>query len=371
MKFSIEKQTLLNTLQLLSKAVLTRSTLPIIGCALFTQKKNKLSIRTTDLEISINMFCNIEEDGEGSIAIPLTKLLEITNAMPKGKINFSVSDIGKVSIDCEKGHYTIMGQSHEEFPAEQIIEKGTSLTINGKELKNIIKNTTYATSRDDLKPVLQGVLFKVGKEGFVSVATDGHRLVKYEKTNIQTQDYIGSIVVPAKFLILLDNQLEDNDTMPMLIGKQHIQIELASGKIISRIIKEPYPDYEGVIPKDNSNTLIVDKNLLEEAIKRVSIFSNKSSRQISLKISDNNIIISTEDPENITSGKETLECDYDGAPITIGYNALYLREVLQHQNSSEIKIMLESPLNAGLFLPIEQNDNEHKTTLLMPIRLND
>jgi DNA polymerase-3 subunit beta len=264
-----------------------------------------------------------------------------------------------------------MGQPHEEFPAEQIIEGGTALTINGKELKNIIKNTAYAASRDDLKPVLQGVLFEVGKDGFISVATDGHRLVKYEKTNIQAQDYVGSVVVPAKFLTLLNNQLEDNDTTPILVGENHIQIQLINGTIMSRTIKDPYPDYEGVIPKENSNTLIVDKGLLEEAIKRVSIFSNKSSRQISLNISDNNMIISTEDPENITSGKETLECDYDGDPITIGYNALYLREVLQHQGSSEIKIMLETPLNAGLFLPIEQKDNEHKTTLLMPIRLND
>ena len=126
-----------------------------------------------------------------------------------------------------------------------------------------------------------------------------------------------------------------------------------------------------IFPKNNTKTLIVDKELFSEAIKRVSIFSNKSSRQVALNISENNITITTEDPENITSGKETLDCNYDGEPMTIGYNASYLKEVLQHQNSSEIKIMLNTPLNAGLFLPMEQNENENKTTLLMPIRLND
>ena len=157
----------------------------------------------------------------------------------------------------------------------------------------------------------------------------------------------------------------------MLIGENHIQVQFEDVTIISRIIKDPYPDYEGVIPKDNTKTLVVNKNNFTEAIKRVSIFSNKSSRQVALELNENTMTITTEDPENITTGKETLDCDYDGDPMTIGYNAFYLKEVLQHQDSDEIKIMFKSPLNAGLFLPIDQNDIEQKTTLLMPIRLND
>ena len=157
----------------------------------------------------------------------------------------------------------------------------------------------------------------------------------------------------------------------MVIGTNHVQTKIEKGTITSRIIKDPYPDYEGVIPKDNTKTLIIDKNQFADAIKRVSIFSNKASKQVALNISENNITISTEDPENITSGKETISCSYDGEPMTVGYNAGYLKEVLQHQGSEEIKILLNTPLNAGLFLPIEQNDNENKTTLLMPIRLND
>ena len=174
MKFSIDKTTLLNILQLLSKTIPTRSTLPIISCALFTIKNKKLNVRATDLEVSICFNCNIENDIDGSIAIPLHKLLEITNALPEGKINFSISDIGKVSIECLQGQYTIMGQSHEGFPTEQVIEDSTTFNIEGKELINIINNTSYAASKDDLKPVLKGVLFQIDEEGFISVATDGH-----------------------------------------------------------------------------------------------------------------------------------------------------------------------------------------------------
>ena len=371
MNFSINKSTLLKTLQILSKVTPTRTTMPILGCALFTEKNNKLNIRTTDLEISISMDCEINNIEKGAIAIPLNKLLEITNAMPECNIDFSISDIGKVKIKCMQGQYTVMGFPSEEFPSDQKIENGTKFSIKGKELINIINNTAYATSNDDLKPVLQGVLFQINEKGFVSVATDGHRLVKYEKKDLQTDDYNGSVIVPGKFLTVLNNQLEEENEASMVIGDNHIQIKLKNGTISSRIIKETYPDYNGVIPVDNTKTLIVDKELFSDAIKRVSIFSNKSSRQVALNITKNNIIITTEDPENITSGKETLDCTYDGDPMTIGYNALYLKEVLQHQSSSEIKIMLKSPLNAGLFLPMEQNENESKTTLLMPIRLND
>ena len=175
MTFSIKRNTLLDILQTLSKVVPTRSTLPILNCALFTLKDKKLNIRATDLEISMTMNCDVESAIDGSIAIPFNKILEITNAMSEGKINFDISNIGKVSINSHYGQYTIMGQLNEEFPVEFSVENSTTFTIDGKELINIINNTSYAASRDDLKPVLQGVLFQVDEKGFISVATDGHR----------------------------------------------------------------------------------------------------------------------------------------------------------------------------------------------------
>ena len=192
-----------------------------------------------------------------------------------------------------------------------------------------------------------------------------------KKKHLHSLDYTGNVVVPIKFLSLLISQLKEEGDVSMLIGENHIQVQLEEVTITSRIIKDPYPDYEGVIPKDNTKTLIVNRANFTDAIKRVSIFSNKSSRQVALELSENSVIISTEDPENITTGQETLDCDYDGEPMTIGYNAFYLKEVLQHQSSDEIKIMLKSPLNAGLFIPMDQEDKDNKTTLLMPIRLND
>ena len=371
MKFTIDKNILLSKLQLLVKAIPSRSTLPIISSALFCVVKNKLLLRSTDLEISINLSCDITNAEEGSIAIPLSKLLEITSVMPNNEIKFEISDIGKVNLYCGLGKYTIMGQTSEEFPSEQSIENSKKINILSDELKNIIESTAYAVSKDDLKPVLQGILFQIKKNNFITVSTDGHRLVKLENTKLEFLNYTGDVVVPIKFLKLLYTQLNIDEKIIILIGDNHIQIQFNNTIITSRIIKDPYPDYEGVIPQDNTKTLIVNKNEFYEAVKRVSIFSNKTSKQVALNITENNITIITEDSENITTGKETLDCEYSGEAMTIGYNATYLKEVLQHQNSEEIKILLKSPLSAALFLPIGKNDNYEKTTLLMPIRLND
>ena len=371
MKFSINKNILLSNLQFISKATPLRSTIPIISSAMFVVKNSKLKIRATDLEISISSICNVEDSQDGSIAIPVSKLLEIANAMPNEEIKFDVSDIGKVNIESSFGNYTIMGQSSEEFPTEQVLENSQKLVLTTKILKEIIASTLYATSSDDLKPVLQGVLLQIMNGKIISVSTDGHRLVKFEKKNINNLDYRGNIVIPSKFLSLINSQNINEQENTILIGDNHIQIEFNNNIISSRIIKDPFPDYESVIPKENSKTLIVDKNIFLDAIKRVSIFSNKASKQISLELSENNIIISTEDPENITTGKETIDCNYDGDSMVIGYNALYLKEVLQNQKEEEIKILLNTPLNAGLFVSNEQSEETKKITLLMPIRLND
>ena len=371
MKFSIEKSQLLQSLQSINRAVPARSTLPVLSCALFDLKDNKLVIRTTNLEVYISVILEVEESVSGKIAIPMNTLLDITTAMPEEFLHFEISDIGKVNIKSTCGKYTIMGQTADEFPSEPNVIDANSLTFASNQLLDIIKNTMYATSRDEMKPVLQGVLLNIDSEGLTAVATDGHRLVRLKKFNLKTGSFKGSVVVPVKFLSLLKPFLDKEENLNINVGENHIQVETENVKISSRIIKDKYPDYESVIPKDNNFKLLVNKNDLTSSVKRVSIFSNKSTKQIALSLETNKLTISTEDPENITTGKETVECEYSGEPMTIGYNALYLGEVLKNQKTDTLNIMLKTPLSAGIFLPENQEGKEDKTTLLMPIRLND
>ena len=334
-------------------------------------KDNKLIIRTTNLEVYISVIVEVEEPTSGNIAIPMNTLFDITAAMPEEFLHFEISDIGKVNIQSSCGKYTIMGQSSDEFPSEPTVKDVNSLVVPSNQLLDIINSTIYATSKDEMKPVLQGILFNIDSEGLTAVATDGHRLVRLKKFDLKTGTFNGSVIVPVKFLSLLKPLLGNEDNLNIKVGENHIQVEKENVKISSRIIKERYPDYESVIPKDNDFKLLIDKNDLANSVKRVSIFSNKSTKQIALSLDTNKLIVSTEDPENITTGRETLDCEYTGEPMVIGYNALYLSEVLKNQKTNTLKIMLKSPLSAGIFLPENQEGKEDKTTLLMPIRLND
>jgi DNA polymerase-3 subunit beta len=371
MKFSVDKTTLLQSLQYVNKAIPTRTTLPILNCALFEIKDEQLLIKTTNLEAYISIKINVENIEKGNVAIPLNTLLDITMAMPEDFLHFDVSDIGKVNIKSTCGKYTIMGQSADDFPAEPVVEKGNSLVVPSNEFNSIIESTVYATSKDELKPVLQGVLINMTKEGLTAVATDGHRLVRLIKTELKAGSFEGSIVVPVKFLSLLKPFLNKDESLSLRISENHIMINIEGVRVSSRIIKDRYPDYENVIPKDNESELTINKNDLLGSVKRVSIFSNKSTKQIALSLDINKITISTEDPENITTGKESIDCLYSGKPMIIGYNSQYLGDVLKNQETDEIKVLFKSPLSAGIFLPKDQLVGEEKTTLLMPIRLND
>jgi len=368
MKFTVDKNSLQDCLFNVSKIVPNRSTMPILNCALFSIASNTLLIKTTNLNTYISSEININSGEDGSICIPVMKLNEILSALPDCELNFSISSNGKITINNNLGNYTIMAHNAEEFPSEPILDSVNGIKMSSDILKNIIKTTLYAASKDDLKPVLQGVLFNIQNNTTTAVATDGHRLVKTTVATIGEYNY--KVIVPYKFLSSLMDNIKKNQNINLQLSDNHIMVQLENINIISRIIKDQYPDFESVIPYENNKEIYINRDELTSAVKRVSIFSNKTTKQISLSFSDGEAIISTEDPENITSAKESIQCDYEGENIIVGYNALFLIEVLKNQNSSNITIKLDNSLTAGIFLskPIDEEDT---ISLLMPIRLNN
>ena len=311
---------------------------------------------------------NINSGEDGLICIPVMKLNEILSALPDCELNFSVSSDGKITINNNLGNYTVMAHNPEEFPSEPILDSVNNITFNSTKLKHIINSTIYAVSKDDLKPVLQGVLFNIQDKNLTAVSTDGHRLVKIS-TGIST-DLNQRVIVPNKFLSALIDNMNNDENIELQLSENHIMVQLLNINIISRIIKEPYPDFEAVIPYENNKKVNIDKDDLINAVKRVSIFSNKTTKQITLSFTEGETIISTEDPDNVTSAKESIQCDYKDEDIIMGYNAQFLLDVLKNQTSTNITIKLENSLTAGIFVsdPIADED---KITLLMPIRLNN
>ena len=370
MKFSTSKTELQKALQKLSKATPTRSTLPILSCVLIEVRDKKTVLKTTDLEITIQVEIATSYERKGMAALPLKTLLEITNELPEIRLTISVDDRKKTTIETELGKYDLMAKPPEEFPETPKQTEPKTININGLILKDIIEATSFAVSQDELKPSLTGVLFKFSEKGFTAVSTDGHRLVKYNRTDFCTENIYDEVIVPKKFLSFLATQLYDQN-IDLMVGENYLTARLEKDLVVTKIIDEKFPDYDSVIPKENNKNFIVDKNLLFGAIKRVSIFSNKSTHQVALSLNTEKCFVTTEDPEKSSKAKENIFGEYDGDNITIGYNAEYLKDIVSHVSSQSIKIKLNNPVSAALFEENPKRDNINNLMLLMPIRLND
>jgi len=368
MKFSTSKNELQEALQKLSKATPLRSTLPVLSCVLINATNEKTTLITTDLELTIKIKLSVSIETEGSAAVPLKQLYDITNEFPDGtRITISKDNKNKIEINTLSGSYDLMGKQKEEFPATPKPDDTKKIKILGKKLKDLINATLFAVSKDDLKPSLTGVLFRFNSNGLTVVSTDGHKLVKIVEDNYKIDTFSGDIVVPRKFLSYLSSHLKEEEIV-LSVGETHLTATINQDTIVSRTISEVFPDYESVIPTDNNNELLVDKKTLLGAIKRVSIFSNKSTHQIAFSISKEQMFITTEDPESSSKAKEEIIATYKGENLTIGYNGEYLKEVINHTSGDEVTIKLNTPISATLF--IGNNTDENKIMLLMPVRIN-
>ena len=370
MKFSTSKTELQQALQKLSKATPTRSTLPILGCVLIDAGDEKTILKTTDLEISIQVEIPTSLEKTGRAAIPLKTLLEVTNELPEVRVTIEVDDKNKATITTDLGEYDLMAKQPEEFPKTPEQKSPAVIKIPGKTLKQIINSTSFAISRDELKPALTGVLLQISNESTTAVSTDGHRLVKQTRKDFKSTDSINDFIVPKKFLGYLSSHLGDID-VELLLAEDHLAARVGADLVVTRIIDETFPNYESVIPKENNKKLVVDKKVLLGAIKRVSIFSNKSTHQVALSLSSEECKITTEDPEKSSKANEKISAQYEGDSIVIGYNAEYLKDVVSHVPGDEVVVELSSSVSAALFSSLQPEEQVESIMLLMPIRLND
>jgi len=370
MKFTTRKNNLFEALNETNKVIPIRTTLPVLSCVLIKAQNNKITLIATDLEQTIISQTEGKVLEEGEIAISNGRFLEIIAALPSEELEISTKEDLETEINSSKGVYKITGKDPGEYPAVPEREKKQEITLQGSELLEIINTTLYATSKDDLKPALCGVYLNIKEDSVIAVATDGHRLVKYNK-KIENKNPEGSIIVPGKFFTILKNNIKTNDKVVININENHLDIEQGNNTLITRIIKESFPDFNSVIPEELNIKAKINKEQTIKGIKRVAIFSNKTTKQVLMEFNENELIISTEDKETKSSAKEHLECEYQNENIAIAYNAQYLKEVIEHVKGGEIEIFLSGPLTAAVFKPTQQEENSTLTALLMPLRVKD
>ena len=366
MDFCLNKIELMDALSTLTKITPNRTTLPILSTVLIKTKENEgVILRTTDLEVDLEVSIDSQNLEQGEVCCPIHKLYDIVNAVTEEFVSINVNEANRMRIKTKTGKYLIVCQKTEEFPETR--EFGDKVTnIEGKFLYDTIKNTIYACSKDELKPMLNGVLLEVKQNSITAVSTDGHRLVKFVVQ--QKNKEACKVLIPQKFLNTIATGTINTKKATLEIHEDYALIKTENIKLSTRLISEKFPDYENVIPKENpQKTKVKTQNLLS-MVKRVSLMSNKTTKQVVLKLKDNKITASAEDHETGGSAVDETEAQHTGNECIIGFNGVLLLEILRHQKTENIKLLTNTALSAMLIYQENEKGTE-TTTLLMPIRI--
>jgi DNA polymerase III subunit beta len=370
MKFIVSSSQLLKQLQQISGVINSNTVLPILEDFLFEVEGGKLTVVATDLETVMRIQLDIEARESGKVCIPAKILMDSLKNIPDQPLTFSIDKNFGIEITSDNGKYKVMGENPDNFPKEPAADDTTSFTMPSSALVTAINKTLFAVSNDDLRPAMTGVFFELNKDAIQFVATDAHRLVRYKRTDVACprQD---SFIVPRKPLNLLKSALPDNeDEIIINYNSNHLFVKHGTTQMSCRLIDARFPDYKVVIPADNPYKLIVNKAQFQSALRRVSVFSNKSTNQVALNISGSELGLAAQDVDFSFEGNERMKCQYDGEDLTIAFNARFLIEMLNASEGDEVRIELSTPTKAGILRPIEAEENEDLLMLVMPLMLN-
>ena len=305
------------------------------------------------------------------VALPARLLLDTLKTFPEQPLTFLKTEKNTVEISANNGKYAIAYAGGEEFPKAPQVNDSKTIQIKSNTLHTAINSTLFASGNDDLRPVMSGVFFQFSSEALTFVATDAHKLVKYSRTDIKAEE-TAEFIMPKKPLQLLkvilhgsenDLSIEYNDT--------NAQFRFGDSTLTCRLIDGKYPNYEAVIPKENPNQMQINRVNFLNSVKRVSIFSNKTTYQIRLKIAGTALQISAEDFDYSNSAEERIDCEYQGEDIKIGFNSRFLIEMLNGLDCNNVKLSMSLPNRAGLLTPLDNTEEgESITMLVMPVMLN-
>jgi DNA polymerase-3 subunit beta len=370
MKFSISSSDLLKQLQIAGGVIAGSPVIPILEDFLFQVRLNTLTLVASDLETTITASLPIIADSEGDVAIPARILIDTIKALPAQPVTFNI-DItnNKVELTSSNGKYQMGCENASDFPEVPQVNEIDQVTLSASVLGEGIQNTLFATSTDELRPVMTGVLFELDFSKLTLVATDAHKLVRSLFTGLES-NVAESFIVPRKALQMVRNALPEMGDVQVAFNKNNAFFSFNDISIVCRLIEGRYPDYNSVIPVENPLEVVVNRADFLGTVKRISIFANKTTNQIVLNIADSNIQVSAQDLDYSNEAVEQLGCTYNGEPITIGFNAKFLAEMLNAMTGDEIVLRLSTPSRAGILEPTEQADNHEILMLIMPVGLN-
>jgi DNA polymerase-3 subunit beta len=370
MKITLSSGELLKKLNFLGGIIANNNTMPILDNFLFEIENSQLKITASDLETTMSTTIAVEFTGSISVAISARMLIEVLKTFSEQPLVFTIKENNTIEISSNTGEYEIAYLPGDEFPKSIVLENPSSTLIPSKILANAISKTVFATGNDELRPVMNGVLFQLSTESLIFVATDGHKLVKYSRNDVKASEE-ANFIMPKKPLGVLKGILATvNDEVKIEYNDSNAVFSFENYTITCRLIDAKYPNYEAVIPKENPNRLTTERTPFLQSVKRVATFSNKSTHQILLNVVSEELNIFAEDVDYSNKADERITCNYEGQDIKIGFNSRFLSEMLGVLQSNMIELEMSNPMRAGILKPLDGLDEgEDILMLVMPVKI--
>ncbi|VBB48215.1 DNA polymerase III subunit beta [uncultured Paludibacter sp.] len=378
MKFNVSSTELLSHLQAISRVINSKNSLQILDNFLLKLEGDTLTMTASDIETTMITSMQVQEvEGKGQVAVSSKLLLDTLREFSEQPLTFHIDDSNlAMVITSANGTYNFIGQNGDMYPQlPKLDDNARKLSVEVPVLMSGISKSSFCMADDELRPVMNGIYFDVVPEKLTLVATDAHKLVrftsKYTSASLAEGETM-NFILPKKPAMMLKNILpKEAGEVEITFDEKNAYFRLSNYTMVCRQVEGRYPNYNGVIPKNNPHKVIVDRNTLLNALKRVSVFSNQASNLIKLEFNNNNIQISAQDIDFSISAEETISCQYEGEPIKIGFKSSFMIEMLANISSNEVILELADPSRAGIILPFENEESEDLLMLLMPMLLND
>jgi DNA polymerase-3 subunit beta len=374
MKFVISSSLLLSHLQTVGRVIGSKNSMPILENILFNIKGNELTLRASDGDNTLETKLTVDNaTGSGKFCVPAKTLLDPLKELPEQPLTVEVNDASlEIVIYFLNGKYNFMGVNGDEYPNRRKFEKdAVSFNISAPALLSGVTRTLFAASDEELRKVMTGVFFDIRPDQIVFVATDSHKLVRLRNLSVQS-GMTASFILPKKPASLLKGILPKEPTnVAVSFDSSSALFRFDSIELNCRLIEGRFPNYEAVIPSNLPNKLVIDRQMLINVLRRVSVFANPATALVSLRLENNTIVASTQDIDFSTSAVENIACSYDGNPMSIGFSATTLVEVLSFIASAEVLIELADSTRPGILTPVENAENEDLLMMLMPMMLQD
>lgn len=373
MKFIVSSTTLYGRLAAASKVMTTKNSMPILDCFFFDIKNGKVTITASDGEkYFITSVPLVDSDNNAEFCITAKTIMESMKELAEQPLTFEYNpESHKLQGQHQTGVFSLMTFDAATYPSQQPIkEENTKLEMNSNILLTGINRCLFATANDEIRIVMTGIYMDVHPEDITFAGTDGRKLVRYINREVKP-GMDTSFILPKKVATILKSVLQKDVQLTIVFDNEKGLIHTEDFDMFFRLVEGRYPNYNGVIPTNNPYVATVDRASLISALKRISVFCNQSSGLMKLQLENNQMRLTGEDNDYSTRAEENLMCDYQNAPISIGFSCIFLIEIANIMEGEALTIQLADPSRPGVVVPAEQPENEETLMLLMPMMLND